>query len=112
MCLQTDLEAVQAKTFELRVDGDLPPGVTAKDMVLYLIGQPGPQAEPATYWNTGDCVREFSMEERMTVCNMSIEAGARAGAIAPDQTTFDYLRGLPEAPADFEAAVERWKLRQ
>ena len=65
-------------------------------MVLYLIGQSAPQAEPATYWNTGDCVREFSMEERMTVCNMSIEAGARAGMIAPDQTTFDYLRGLPK----------------
>ena len=105
------LRQFKPKTFELRVDGDLPPGVTAKDMVLYLIGQLGTAGGTGYVLEyTGDCVREFSMEERMTVCNMSIEAGARAGMIAPDQTTFDYLRGLPEAPADFEAAVERWKL--
>ena len=98
------------KTLELRVDGELPQGVTAKDMILYLIGKSGPPAVPATSWNTpASACERLSMEERMTVCNMSIEAGARAGMIAPDQTTFDYLRGRPEVPADFDAAVERWK---
>ncbi|MGB7344696.1 MAG: 3-isopropylmalate dehydratase large subunit [Pirellulaceae bacterium] len=98
------------KTFELRVDGELAPGVTAKDMVLYLIGQIGTAGGTGYVLEyTGDCVRALSMEERMTVCNMSIEAGARAGMIAPDQTTFDYLRDKPEAPKDFDAAVERWK---
>jgi 3-isopropylmalate/(R)-2-methylmalate dehydratase large subunit len=58
---------------------------------------------------TGSVIRALTMEERMTVCNMSIEAGARAGMIAPDQTTFDYLRGREFAPQDFDAAVERWK---
>ncbi len=99
------------KTFELRVDGELAPGVTAKDMVLYLIGQIGTAGGTGYVLEyTGDCVRALSMEERMTVCNMSIEAGARAGMIAPDQTTFDYLRDKPESPKDFDAAVERWKL--
>ncbi len=94
------------KTFELRVDGELPRGVTAKDMILYLIGQIGTAGGTGYVLEyTGDCVRAMSMEERMTVCNMSIEAGARAGMIAPDQTTFDYLRGRPEVPADFDAAV-------
>ncbi len=98
------------KTFELRVDGSLPKGVTAKDMILYLIGQIGTAGGTGYVLEyTGDCVRALSMEERMTVCNMSIEAGARAGMIAPDQTTFDYLRDKPEAPQDFDAAVERWK---
>ncbi len=98
------------KTFELRVDGKLPPGVTAKDMILYLIGQIGTAGGTGYVLEyTGDCVQAMSMEERMTVCNMSIEAGARAGMIAADQTTFDYLRGRPEVPADFDAAVERWK---
>lgn len=98
------------KTFELRVDGSLPQGVTAKDMILYLIGQIGTAGGTGYVLEyTGDCVRALSMEERMTVCNMSIEAGARAGMIAPDQTTFDYLKGLPESPADFDAAVKRWQ---
>ena len=98
------------KTMELRVDGTLARGVTAKDMILYLIGQIGTAGGTGYVLEyTGDCVRGFSMEERMTVCNMSIEAGARAGMIAPDATTFEYLRGRPEAPADFDAAVERWK---
>ncbi|MCD0459320.1 3-isopropylmalate dehydratase large subunit [Roseiconus lacunae] len=97
------------KTFELRVDGGLSKGVTAKDMVLYLIGQIGTAGGTGYVLEyTGDAVRALTMEERMTVCNMSIEAGARAGMIAPDQVTFDYLRGLPEAPQDFDAAVERW----
>lgn len=109
MATQTLLQ-FKPKTFELRVDGELPRGVTAKDMVLYLIGQIGTAGGTGYVLEyTGDCVRNLTMEERMTVCNMSIEAGARAGMIAPDQTTFDYLRGLPEVPKDFDAAVERWK---
>lgn len=98
------------KTFELRVDGQLARGVTAKDLVLYLIGQittSGGAGFVLEY--TGNAIRALSMEERMTVCNMSIEAGARAGMIAPDQTTFDYVCGREFAPADFDAAVERWK---
>ena len=98
------------KTFELRVDGELGRGVTAKDMILYLIGQIGTAGGTGYVLEyTGDCVSALTMEERMTVCNMSIEAGARAGMIAPDQTTFDYLDGLPESPKDFAAAIERWK---
>ena len=99
----------KAKTFELRVDGVLPRGVTAKDIILYLIGQistSGGAGYVLEY--TGSAIRALSMEERMTVCNMSIEAGARAGLIAPDQTTFAYLRGREFAPRDFDAAVQRW----
>jgi len=98
------------KTFELRVDGQLARGVTAKDLILYLIGQittSGGAGYVLEY--AGSAIRALSMEERMTVCNMSIEAGARAGMIAPDQTTFDYVCGREFAPSDFDAAVERWK---
>lgn len=98
------------KTYELRVSGELAEGVTAKDLILYLIGQismHGGTGYVLEY--TGSAIRNLSMEERMTVCNMSIEAGARAGMIAPDETTFDYLRGRPFAPKDFEAAVNQWK---
>jgi 3-isopropylmalate/(R)-2-methylmalate dehydratase large subunit len=100
------------KTLELRVEGPLPRGVTAKDMILYLIGQittDGGTGYVIEY--TGQAVRGLSMEERMTVCNMSIEAGARAGMIAPDEKTFEYIRGREFAPqgADFDAAVARWK---
>ena len=98
------------KTFELRVDGELQPGVTAKDMILYLIGQistSGGTGYVLEY--TGEAVRNLSMEERMTVCNMSIEAGARAGMIAPDQTTFDYIQGREFAPDNFAEKVEEWK---
>ncbi len=100
------------KTFELRVDGQLNRGVTAKDMILYLIGKLGTAGGTGYVLEfTGDCMRALTMEERMTVCNMSIEAGARAGMISPDQVTFDYLRGKPEAPQGdaFDRAVERWK---
>jgi 3-isopropylmalate/(R)-2-methylmalate dehydratase large subunit len=98
------------KTFELRVDGVLPPGVTAKDIILYLIGQITTSGGVGCVLEyTGSAIRALSMEERMTVCNMSIEAGARAGLIAPDQTTFDYLRGREFAPRDFDAAVQRWQ---
>lgn len=98
------------KTLELRVDGQLRPHVTAKDMVLYLIGQittDGGTGYCVEY--TGEAVRSLSMENRMTVCNMSIEGGARAGMIAPDETTYEYLRGRKYVPADFDAAVEKWK---
>ncbi len=98
------------KTMELRVDGQLPIGVTAKDLILYLIGKlttAGGTGYVLEY--TGEAVRNLTMEERMTVCNMSIEAGARAGMIAPDEKTIDYLRGRPFVPADFEAAAARWR---
>jgi 3-isopropylmalate/(R)-2-methylmalate dehydratase large subunit len=104
------LPQFRPKTCELRVDGELIRGVTAKDLVLYLIGQltaSGGSGYCLEY--TGAAVRALSMEERMTVCNMSIEAGARAGMIAPDDTTFAYLRGREFAPADFDAAVECWR---
>jgi 3-isopropylmalate/(R)-2-methylmalate dehydratase large subunit len=98
------------KTMEVRVGGRLPPGVTAKDLILYLIGQlstSGGVGYCIEY--TGEAIRALSMEERMTVCNMTIEAGARAGLIAPDEKTFAYLRGRPFAPKDLDAAIERWK---
>ena len=80
------------KTLEIRIDGRLARGVTAKDLILYVIGKistSGGAGHCIEY--TGDAIRALSMEERMTVCNMSIEAGARAGLIAPDRTTFDYF---------------------
>ena len=104
------LPQFKPKTCELRVEGPLAPGVTAKDLVLYLIGQltaAGGSGYCLEY--TGSAIRGLSMEQRMTVCNMSIEAGARAGLIAPDETTYEYLRGREFAPADFDAAVERWR---
>jgi 3-isopropylmalate/(R)-2-methylmalate dehydratase large subunit len=98
------------QTMELGIEGRLPRGVTAKDLILWLIGRistSGGTGYCVEY--TGSAVRALSMEERMTVCNMTIEAGARAGLIAPDETTFAYLRGRPAAPVDFEAAVREWK---
>lgn len=100
------------KTMEIRIEGTPVEGVTAKDLILYVIGQlttAGGTGYCIEY--TGSAIRALSMEERMTVSNMTIEAGARSGMIAPDQTTFDYLRGRPNVPkdADFDAAVERWK---
>ncbi|HEV7279639.1 MAG TPA: 3-isopropylmalate dehydratase large subunit [Pirellulaceae bacterium] len=109
MATQTLLQT-PPKTLELRVDGKLAHGVTAKDLILYLIGEltmHGGTGYVIEY--SGEAVRGLSMEQRMTVCNMSIEAGARAGMIAPDQTTFDYLRGREFAPKDFDAAVAKWK---
>lgn len=109
LATQTLLQS-KPKTFEIRVDGKLGPGVTAKDLILYIIGQittDGGTGYAIEY--TGEVIRNFGMEERMTVCNMSIEAGARAGMIAPDQHTFDYLRGREFAPKDYDAAVARWR---
>jgi len=98
------------KTFELRINGRLAKGVTAKDLILYLIGRIGTAGGTGYVLEyTGQAIAALSMEERMTVCNMSIEAGARAGLIAPDETTFDYVRGREFAPKDFDAAVAKWK---
>ena len=98
------------KSFQLKIDGQLGNGVTAKDLILYLIGQlttAGGTGYVLEY--AGSAVQSLSMEERMTVCNMSIEAGARAGMIAPDQTTYDYIRGREFAPQNFDKAVEYWE---
>ena len=98
------------RTLEIRVEGRLPVGVTAKDLILWLIGRistSGGTGYCIEY--TGTAIRALSMEERMTVCNMTIEAGARSGLIAPDEKTFEYLRGRPFAPQDFDAVVEQWK---
>src|SRR5690606_16241739 len=100
------------KTMAVTVNGTLKTGVTAKDIILAVnaeIGTGGGQGYVIEY--RGEAIRALSMEARMTICNMSIEAGARAGMIAPDETTFDYVKGRPHAPAgaDFDAAVEHWK---
>ena len=102
----------KSETFEIRIDGILPYGVTAKDIILSIIGQIGIDGgNGAVVEYTGSAIRALSVEERMTVCNMSIEAGARAGMIAPDDTTYEYLAGRRFAPQGeaFDAAVERWK---
>jgi 3-isopropylmalate/(R)-2-methylmalate dehydratase large subunit len=94
------------------VEGDIRPGVTAKDIVLAIIGRIGTGGGIGSIIEyRGSAIRALSMEGRMTVCNMSIEAGAKAGLIAPDQVTFDYIQGRPNAPtgADWDAAVEDWK---
>ncbi len=99
------------RTLAVEVDGVLPHGVTAKDLVLSIIGKLGVDGGTGHVIEyRGTAVRALSMDERMTVCNMSIEAGARAGMIAPDDTTFDYLHGRPHAPqgADWDAAINRW----
>ncbi len=100
------------KTMAVTVEGELRPGVTAKDIVLAVIAQIGTgggQGYVLEY--RGSAIRALSMEARMTICNMSIEAGARAGMIAPDETTFDYVQGRPHAPsgARWDEAVEAWR---
>ncbi len=99
------------KTMEIRVNGRLHPGVGAKDIILAIIakiGVGGGTGYVVEY--TGEAIRALTMEERMTICNMSIEGGARAGLIAPDEVTFDYIKGRPRAPhgADWDAAVADW----
>jgi 3-isopropylmalate/(R)-2-methylmalate dehydratase large subunit len=111
LATQTLMQA-RPKTMAVTVSGSLPPGVTAKDLILTLIartGTGGGQGYIVEY--RGQAIEELSMEGRMTVCNMSIEWGAKAGMIAPDQITFDYIHGRPEAPqgAEWHAAVEHWK---
>ena len=102
----------KSETFEIRIDGTLPYGVTAKDIILAIIGHIGIDGgNGAVVEYTGSAIRALSIEERMTVCNMSIEAGARAGMIAPDDATYEYIAGKRFAPKDedFDAAVENWK---
>jgi 3-isopropylmalate/(R)-2-methylmalate dehydratase large subunit len=102
----------KAKNMKINIDGQLGPGVTAKDIILAIIGKIGTAGGTGYVMEyTGSAIRALSMEGRMTVCNMSIEAGARAGLIAPDQKTFDYVAGKPHAPkgAAFEQALAWWK---
>jgi len=99
-------------TYEVRVEGELQPGVAAKDIILALIARIGVGGGTGHVFEyTGSAIRALSMEERMTVCNMSIEGGARAGMVAPDETTFEYLAGREFAPKDqdWEIALARWK---
>ncbi|HEY2491593.1 MAG TPA: 3-isopropylmalate dehydratase large subunit, partial [Paenibacillus sp.] len=105
------LQQSKAKTMEIRFVGHRKPGVTAKDMILGVIAKYGTDfATGYVIEYTGESIRTLTMEERMTVCNMSIEGGARAGMIAPDETTFEYLRGRQHVPqgAAFDKAVEGW----
>ena len=102
----------KARTFSIDVSGTLRSGVTAKDLILAIIGQIGVSGGTGHVIEyRGETIRALDMDGRMTVCNMSIEAGARAGMIAPDETTYAYLRGRPRAPqgAEWERAVERWR---
>jgi 3-isopropylmalate/(R)-2-methylmalate dehydratase large subunit len=106
------LPLIRPKTMAINVEGKLKPGVTSKDIILAIIAQIGTgggQGYVLEY--RGEAIRNLSMEGRMTVCNMSIEAGARAGLIAPDETTFNYVQGKPHAPqgADWDAALAYWK---
>ena len=101
-----------SKTFAVRVEGQLKPGVGAKDIILNLISRIGiGGGTECVFEFIGSTISALSMEERMTVCNMAIEAGARAGLIAPDETTFAYLKGRPKAPqgAEWDKAVAFWK---
>ncbi|CAN5195244.1 3-isopropylmalate dehydratase large subunit [soil metagenome] len=111
LATQTVMQS-RPKTMSVTVNGSLPAGVTAKDLALTLIahaGTGGGQGYVVEY--RGSAIEDLSMEARMTICNMSIEWGAKAGLIAPDQTTFDYLEGRPDAPKgpDWEVAVDHWR---
>ncbi|MCU0483437.1 MAG: 3-isopropylmalate dehydratase large subunit, partial [Chloroflexi bacterium] len=100
------------RTYEVRVDGRLRPGVSSKDVILALIARIGVGGGTGHVFEyRGEAIRALSMEERMTICNMSIEGGARAGLIAPDDTTYEYLHGRRHAPAGvaWDAAVARWR---
>ena len=102
----------KAKNMRVTVEGELPIGVTAKDMILAIIGEIGTAGGTGCVVEfAGEAVRSLSVEGRMTMCNMTIEAGARAGLIAPDEKTFEYLKGRPKSPkgSTWEASVECWK---
>ena len=102
----------KSKSYEVRVEGTLKPGVTAKDIILALCAKIGIGGGTGCVFEyTGSAIRALSMEERMTVCNMSIEAGARAGLVAPDEKTFEYLKGRRFAPKGekWDEAVAKWK---
>jgi len=104
------LPSTRPKTMAINVEGKLKPGVTSKDIILAIIakiGTGGGQGYIIEY--RGSAIRALSMESRMTVCNMSIEAGARAGLIAPDETTFEYIKGKPHAPENWDEALAYWK---
>jgi len=106
------LQQFKSKTMLVKVNGKRPQGVTAKDLILAIIGKIGISGGTGHVIEyAGEAIRALSMDGRMTVCNMSIEAGARAGMVAPDETTFAYLEGRPFVPRgkDFQAAVDRWK---
>ena len=102
----------KARNMLVRVDGQLPPGVTAKDIILAIIGEIGTAGGTGHVIEfAGEAIRSLSMEGRMTICNMTIEGGARAGLIAPDEKTFDYVQGRPRAPKGkaWDMALEYWK---
>ncbi|HUQ77467.1 MAG TPA: 3-isopropylmalate dehydratase large subunit [Patescibacteria group bacterium] len=102
----------QPRTYEVRVDGRLAPGVSSKDIILALIARIGIGGGTGHVFEySGEAIRALTMEQRMTICNMSIEGGAKAGLIAPDDTTFEYVAGRTHAPqgAAWDAAVERWR---
>lgn len=112
LATQTVLQR-KPKTLEVNIEGELPEGVTAKDLILAIIGKIGVNGGTGHVIEyRGAAIEAMDMESRMTVCNMSIEAGARAGMIAPDASTFEYMKGRPRVPSgpDWDAAVERWKL--
>src|SRR4051812_4943237 len=103
----------KAKNMRASVDGNLPPGVTAKDIILAIIGEIGTAGGAGHVIEyDGEAIRALSMEGRMTVCNMSIEGGARAGMIAPDEKTFEYIKGRPKAPkaGAWETAMRYWEM--
>ncbi len=111
LATQTLLQT-RPKTMEIRVEGDLPAGTTAKDIVLYVIGQIGTGGGNGHVIEfTGAAIRALSVEGRMTLCNMAIEGGARAGMVAPDETTFAWIEGRPYAPhgAEWDKAVAAWR---
>ncbi|MFL5158649.1 MAG: 3-isopropylmalate dehydratase large subunit, partial [Microvirga sp.] len=111
LATQTLIQA-KAKNMLVRVDGKLPAGVTAKDIILAIIGEIGTAGGTGHVIEyAGEAIRDLSMEGRMTICNMSIEGGARAGLIAPDEKTFEYIKGRPKAPkgAALDMALEYWK---
>lgn len=111
MATQT-LPLARFKTMAINVEGTLKPGVTAKDIILAVIAQIGTgSGQGYVLEYRGSAIRSLSMEGRMTMCNMSIEAGARAGMVAPDETTFEYIKGRPHAPKgeEWDKAVEYWK---
>ncbi len=98
------------KTMRINYSGKLSPGVTSKDLILATIGQLGTGGMTGYVVEyAGEAIRDLTMEQRLTVCNMTIEGGGRAGMIAPDETTYEYMRGKAGVPEDFEAAVEQWK---
>src|SRR5215213_4449244 len=104
------LSQPKPKSMRINYVGELGHGVTAKDLILGTIGQMGTNgAAGHVVEYAGELIRQLSMEQRMTICNMTIEGGGRAGMIAPDETTFEWVHGRPGAPEDFEGALEYWR---